>query len=78
MNKQDLTAEAGYLQNVVHGAMHEDPASLRNLTDPSTLYRLYTFLKEAAEAIRGGSSKRTAGGRPSQARGISKKPKRRR
>jgi len=78
MKKQNLIHGAEYLQNVVHGAMHEDPEGLRTLTDPSTIYRLYSFLKEAADTIRGGSSKRTFRGRASQDRGISKKPRNRR
>jgi hypothetical protein len=32
LGHEELVSEVEYLQNVVHGAMHEDPAGLRTLT----------------------------------------------
>ena len=76
MNKRDLLEEAEYLLNVAHGAMHEHPAGLRTLNNPSTIYRLYSFLKQAVDVIRGGSSKPTTG-RSSRAPGITRRRKNR-
>ena len=75
LGQEELVSEAEYLQNVVHGAMHEDPAGLRTLTEPTTIYRLYFFLKQASDAIRSRSSQRMARDRPSRTRGMSKKPR---